>query len=102
MKEPVRTISSPEKIKELRSKMIEHLEHAIAAADAAGDYARATCSKPLWTARELISGLRLTQGSIPSDKVGASVSELRDLTCLKCHVIDRASLNRARDSASRN
>ena len=39
MKEPVRTIPSPEKIKGLRSKMIEHLEHAIAAADAAGDYA---------------------------------------------------------------
>ena len=28
----------PEKIKELRTKMIEHLEKAIAAADEAGDY----------------------------------------------------------------
>ena len=39
MREPARTTPSPEKIKELRGKMIEHLEQAIAAADAAGDYA---------------------------------------------------------------
>jgi DNA-binding ferritin-like protein len=39
MKQPLRTTPSPEIIKELRTKMIEHLEQAIAAADAAGDYA---------------------------------------------------------------
>jgi hypothetical protein len=37
MRTPLRTPPGPEKIKELRAKTIEHLEQAIAAADAAGD-----------------------------------------------------------------
>ena len=39
---------SPEKIKELRTKMIEHLEKAIAAADETGDYVRKGAGSAAW------------------------------------------------------